>query len=157
MSAHMSSITNLNTPPQNHVSCSYAVHVSRSHFSCFVHFVFSFVFCTPIFGIFLEPGRVQNSEPFDSTRSLQFTMFDPRNRRSHPFFVGAPGAAVSFTQDGSQDRPCMFVQLASSSDSERIFSTMNDIYHGRSWGTCLPYHDVHPWASFALRVGNDLQ
>ena len=54
-----------------------------------------------------------------------------------------------------QDQPCLFVQLASSSDAERVFSTMNDIYHGRSWGTCLPY--VHPLPSFALRVGNDLQ
>ena len=63
---------------------------------------------------------------------------------------GAPGAAVSFTWDATQDQPCLFVQLASSSDAERVFSTMNDIYHGRSWGTCLPY--VHPWPSFALRA-----
>ena len=52
---------------------------------------------------------------------------------------GAPGAAVSFTQDGTQDRPYTFVQLASSSDAERIFSVMNDISHGRSGGTCLRF------------------
>ena len=46
---------------------------------------------------------------------------------------GAPGAAVSFTQDQLN----VFVQLASSSDAGRVFSMMNDIYHGRSWGTCL--------------------
>ena len=51
---------------------------------------------------------------------------------------GAPGAAVSFTWDATPDQPCLFVQLASSSDAERVFSTMNDSYHGRSWGTCLP-------------------
>ena len=68
---------------------------------------------------------------------------------------GAPGAAVSFTWDATPDQPCLFVQLASSSDAERVFSTMNDSYHGRSWGTCLPY--VHPLPSVALRVGNDLQ
>ena len=52
---------------------------------------------------------------------------------------GAPGAAVSFTWDATQDQPCLFVQLASSSDAERIFSSMNDSllsYHGRSGGTC---------------------
>ena len=38
-------------------------------------------------------------------------------------------------QDGMQNRPSVFVQLASSSDAERIFSSMNDSllsYHGRS-------------------------
>ena len=72
------------------------------------------------------------------TLTLTRQMFD-RSLRSHPFMSGAPGAAVSFTQDGTQDRPYVFVQLASSSDAERVFSTMNGSYHGRSWGTCLPY------------------
>ena len=66
-----------------------------------------------------------------------------RPRQSAPFLSGA---AVSFMQDGTQNRPSVFVQLASSSDAERVFSTMNDTYHGRSWGTCLPY--VHPVPSF---------
>ena len=42
----------------------------------------------------------------------------------------APGAAVSFMWDTMQDQPCLFIQLTSSSDAERIFSMMNDIYHG---------------------------
>ena len=88
----------------------------------------------PNFGIQQYNKSTTNLGAHNSNR---FTIFDPRTRRSHLFMSGAPGAAVSFTQDGSQDRPYMFVQLASSSDSERIFSTMNDIYHGRSWGTCL--------------------
>ena len=58
-----------------------------------------------------------------------------RPQRSAPFLSGAP--AVSFMQDGTQDRPNVFVQLVSSSDAERIFSAMNDIYRGRSGGTCL--------------------
>ena len=80
-------------------------------------------------------------------------MFD-RPRRSHLFVSGAPGAAVSFTQDGTQDQPCIFVQLASSSDAERVFSTMNDIYHGCSWGTVCAFlmstlcHHLH----FALAM-----
>ena len=59
-----------------------------------------------------------------------------RPRQSAPFLSGA---AVSFMQDGTQNRPSVFVQLASSSDAERIFSSMNDSllsYHGRSGGTC---------------------
>ena len=68
---------------------------------------------------------------------------------------GAPGAAVSFTQDGTQDRPNVFVQLASSSDAERVFSTMNDSYHGRSWGTCLRL--CPPFAIICTSRWHDLQ
>ena len=57
-------------------------------------------------------------------------MFDPRDRRTHPFF-GGPGAAVG-TQHGTRP-PNVFVQSESSSDAERIFRVMNDNYHGRSW------------------------
>ena len=47
-----------------------------------------------------------------------FTMFDPHMWRSHLFFVGAPGAAVPFTedqdaQDSSQDWPYMAIQPTS--------------------------------------------
>ena len=62
------------------------------------------------------------------------TMFDPCTQRSHPFMSGAPRAAVSFTQD----QPNVFVQLTSSSDAERVVSTMNDIYHGHSRARYVP-------------------
>ena len=67
---------------------------------------------------------------------------------------GAPGAAASFTcqWDATQDQPCLFVQLASSSDAERVFSMMNDIYHGRSWGTCLLMSTLCDHLHFALAM-----
>ena len=80
--------------------------------------------------------------------SNTLTMFDPHTRRSHPFMSGAPGAAVSFTQDQLN----VFVQLASSSNAERAFSTMNDIYHGRSWGTCLFMSTLCHHLHFALAM-----
>ena len=60
-------------------------------------------------------------------------MFDS-SQQPTPFLSGAP--AVSFMQDGTQDRPNIFVQLASSSDAEHIFSVMKDSYRGHSGGTC---------------------
>ena len=55
-------------------------------------------------------------------------MFDPRDRRTHPFF-GGPGAAVG-TQHGTRP-PNVFVQSESSSDAERVFSVIKN--HGLSW------------------------
>ena len=51
----------------------------------------------------------------------------------------APAGLFHHMQDGTQDRLNVSVQLASSSDAERIFSVMNDISHGRSGGTCLRF------------------
>ena len=60
---------------------------------------------------------------------------------SHMLDSSVHGAPVSFMQDSTQDRLALnvSVQLASSSDAERIFSVMNDISHGRSGGTCLRF------------------
>ena len=69
-------------------------------------------------------------------------MFDPRDRRTHPFF-GGPGAAVG-TQHGTRP-PNVFVQSESSSDAERIFSVMNDISYGRSGGMCLRFRPPLPY------------
>ena len=61
-------------------------------------------------------------------------------------------------QDSTQDQLNISVQLASSSDAERIFRVMNDISHGCSGGMCLQFqppfalHLPVPLASAALLV-----
>ena len=74
---------------------------------------------------------------------------------THMLDSSVHGAPVSFMHDGTQDRLNVSVQLASSSDAERIFSVMNDISHGRSGGMCLRFRPpcaLHLPCSAALLV-----
>ena len=131
-------ISKLNSPPQNqcfvHVSWSISpqtrffgagVAMLRSYFmnsfgSYFEYKIYEYAKNIPNFGIQQYNKSTTN---LGAHNSNCFTMFDPHTRRSHPFMSGAPGAAVSFTWDATQDEPCLFVQLASSSGAERVFST----------------------------------
>ena len=80
-----------------------------------------------------------------------------------PLCPGPPrsgGVLISRRTARRTGRPNVFVQLASSSDADRGARLQYDkrqLYHGHSWGTCLPYVHRDPLPSFALRVGNDLQ
>jgi hypothetical protein len=137
---------------------------SYVHVSSFIFFSADKFFWTgprrifrSIFGIFLEPVTLQNSEiySYQLTNPNARTMFHPRMRRSHPLCPEplerrclSRGTPRRTSPAFSYSSPPVQMRSASS-------GTINDSYHGCSWGTCLPY--VHPLPSFALRVGNDLQ
>ena len=95
-------------------------------------------FCRFFFDLDAQSNNSSISEAASPIKGRQLGATAPT---SHMLDSSVHGAPVSFMQDGThaQDRLNVSVQLASSSDAERIFSVMNDISHGRSGGTCLRF------------------
>ena len=137
--SHIRRTRQLRTTNKRLYTKNVSARILRSYFMNSFGSYFEYKICEYAKNIqILEYNNTTSTTNLGAHNSNCFTMFDPRTRSSHPFMSGAPGAAVSFTWDATPDQPCLFAQLASSSDVERVFSTMNDSYHGRSWGTCLP-------------------